>query len=94
MQKMERIADFQADIRNSAEKANVALQKRGYVSQDLAAAIDRMKLVEDKLRNHRGSNYTSDMHAVTTNLGIGEETAVDRQSTPTCCTIPVHAAPI
>ncbi len=68
MQKMDRMADNQAEIRNTAEKAKVALEKRGYVSQDLAAAIDRMKLVEDKLRNHQGANYTSEMKAVTTNL--------------------------
>jgi phage host-nuclease inhibitor protein Gam len=86
MQKMDRMADTQADIRNTAEKAKVAMEKRGYVSQDLAAAVERMRLVEDKLRNHQGSNYTSDIKAVTKTLSgvkksVGDQMDVLRDPT-------------
>jgi hypothetical protein len=90
MQKMDRMADNQAEIRNTAEKARVALEKRGYVSQDLAAAIDRMKLVEDKLRNHQGANYTSEMKAVTTTLGAVKKSSDEQVDV---LRDPVHTAP-
>ena len=90
MQKMDRMADNQAEIRNIAEKAKVALERRGYVSQDLAAAIDRMKLVEDKLRNHQGANYTVEMKAVTTTLNAVKKTSDDQIDV---LRDPVHATP-
>ena len=45
-----------------------------------------MKLVEDKLRNHQGSNYTSDIKAVTKTLSgvkksVGDQMDVLRDPT-------------
>ena len=62
------LADQQADVRNVAEKAKVVMEKRGYVSEDLAKAIDRMKALEEKLRQRRPSNYVSDVQAVSEKL--------------------------
>ncbi len=55
-QKMDRLADQQADIRNTSEKASVAMQKRGYVSDDLTAAIKKMRELEERLRSRQGAD--------------------------------------
>jgi hypothetical protein len=67
--KMERLADRQADIRNTAEKVKVALGRRGYVSEDLARALERMKRLESELRAHRGAEMTGDARAIAEELG-------------------------
>src|SRR4029077_5274180 len=71
-------ADNQAEIRNVAEKAKVAMEKRGYVSQDLAAAVERMNQVEAKRRKHQGPNYTSDIKAVTKTLSGVKKSVADQ----------------
>lgn len=76
-EKMDRLADTQADLRNAAEKANVTMQKRGYVSQDLVKAIDRMKNIEGQLRGMRGANYTGEMKAVGEKLNSAKKTVRD-----------------
>jgi DNA repair exonuclease SbcCD ATPase subunit len=77
-QKMDRLADQQADIRNVSEKAKVALQKRGYVSEDLAKAIERMKQIEDQLRHRQGANYTAEAKAVAEKLDALKKTIQDQ----------------
>ncbi|MEI6234029.1 MAG: hypothetical protein WCT04_13320 [Planctomycetota bacterium] len=76
-EKMDRLADSQADLRNAAEKANVAMQKRGYVSQDLVKAIDKMKGIEGQLRGVRGANYTGEMKAIGEKLSSAKKTVRD-----------------
>lgn len=76
-EKMDRLADTQADLRNAAEKASVAMQKRGYVSQDLSKAIEKMKGIEGKLRASQGANYTGEMKAVSEKLKAAGKTVRD-----------------
>ena len=76
-EKMDRLADTQADLRNAAEKANVAMQKRGYVSQDLVKAIEKMQTIEGQLRGMRGANYTGEMKAVGEKLNSAKKTVRD-----------------
>jgi hypothetical protein len=75
--KMERLADRQADIRNTAEKAKVALGRRGYVSTDLAQALERMKKLEDELRAHRSGDPASDARAIAEELNAVKRTIRD-----------------
>jgi hypothetical protein len=77
-QKMDRLADQQADIRNVAEKAKVAMQKRGYVSEDLAAAIKKMKELEDQMRRHQGADYPAEAKAVAERLDAAKKTLQDQ----------------
>lgn len=76
-EKMDRLADTQADLRNQAEKANVAMQKRGYVSQDLTKAIEKMAGIEGKLRGGAGANYTGEMKAIGEKLKAAGKTVRD-----------------
>src|SRR5579862_3855198 len=76
-EKMDRLADTQADLRDAAEKANVGMQKRGYVSQDLSKAIERMKTIEGQLRGMRGANYTGEMKGVSEKLNAAKKTVRD-----------------
>jgi hypothetical protein len=77
-QKMDRLADQQADIRNVAEKAKVAMQKRGAVSEDLAAAIRKMKELEDRLRRHEGADYPAEAKAVAERLDAAKKAVQDQ----------------
>jgi len=77
-QKMERLADRQADIRNTSEKAKVALQKRGYVPEDLAAAIRKMKELEDRLRRHEAADYPAEARAVAERLDAARRAIQDQ----------------
>jgi hypothetical protein len=77
-QKMDRLADQQADIRNVAEKAKVAMQKRGYVSEDLASAIKKMKELEDRMRRHQGADYPAEAKAVAERLDAAKKTLQDQ----------------
>ncbi len=76
-EKMDRLADAQADLRNAAEKANVAMQKRGYVSQDLVKAIEKMQTIEGQLRGVRGANYTGEMKGVSEKLSSAKKSVRD-----------------
>ena len=76
-EKMDRLADTQADLRNAAEKAAVAMQKRGYVSQDLSKAIEKMKGIEGKLRAIQGANYTGEMKGISEKLKAAGKTVRD-----------------
>ena len=53
------------------------MQKRGYVSQDLVKAIDKMKGIEGQLRGMRGANYTGEMKAVGEKLSSAKKTVRD-----------------
>ncbi len=77
-QKMDRLADQQADIRNTSEKAKVAMQKRGYVSDDLAAAIKKMKELEDQMRRHQGADYPAEAKAVAERLDAARKSIQDQ----------------
>jgi hypothetical protein len=76
-EKMDRLANAQADLRNQAEKANVAMHKRGYVAQDLVQAIKKMQTVEGQLRARQGANYTGEMKGVAEKLSATKKTVRD-----------------
>ncbi|MBI4617224.1 MAG: hypothetical protein HY720_26665 [Planctomycetes bacterium] len=54
---MKRIAESQAQVRNSAEKLKLSLARRSYSVEDLEEAIRRMKEMEEDLRLFRGADY-------------------------------------
>jgi hypothetical protein len=76
--KMERLAEDQADIRNTAEKAKVALEKRGYVSTDLARAVEKMKAFEGQLHSGERANYGAAAKAIAEELGAVQRTVRDQ----------------
>lgn len=75
--KMDRLADRQADIRSTAEKAKVALERKGYVSEDLARTLERMKLLEAELRAKKGANFTAEAKAISEELAALKRTVRD-----------------
>ncbi len=54
--KMERLAGKQADIRNTAERVNIAFKVLKYPTTELEKAIADMKQTEDDLKNYRYDN--------------------------------------
>jgi hypothetical protein len=77
-QQLERLAERQAEIRSTAEKANVAMRKRGVVSEDLARAVERMKKLEALLRQKQPAPYANDARAVAEHLRDVQKTVRDQ----------------
>ncbi|MBI2898682.1 MAG: hypothetical protein HYY17_00710 [Planctomycetes bacterium] len=77
-QKMDRLADRQADIRNTTEKVKVAMEKRGYTSQDLAKALELMRQLEEKLRSRQGAFYDAEAKAIAEQLDALRKTIKDQ----------------
>ncbi|MBI3270103.1 MAG: hypothetical protein HYZ53_13845 [Planctomycetes bacterium] len=57
MEKMDRIKNQQADLRNKAEQLEVSLEKRHYYPEDLKRAIELMRQLEADLARYKGDNY-------------------------------------
>ena len=67
--KMERLAGKQADIRNAAERVNVAFKVLKYPTTELDKAISDMKSVEDDLKNYRYDNVLRKRRVLLKGLG-------------------------
>jgi hypothetical protein len=77
-QQLERLADRQAEVRSTSEKANVAMRKRGMVSEDLQRAIDRMKKLEALLRQKQPAPFANDARAIAEHLRDVQKTVRDQ----------------
>jgi len=77
-QQMDRLADRQAEIRNTTEKANVAMKKRGVVSEDLQRALARMRQIEALLRQGRPGEAAADAKTVSESLRDVQKTVRDQ----------------